>query len=401
MLISHVCSLLEAAILSLTPSQLAELRQKAPRRGRIVYELKHDIDRPIAAILIINTAAHTIGAAVAGASLNELFHGRYMGLFSLAFTLLMVQYTEILPKTLGVRFNIAIMAFAARPLRFLVTLLSPLIRLAHWINRPFEKRRPARPSTAEEISALAALARSSQAISSRQERIIRMVPRLSERTAKSVMLDVDNIAFLNSNLTISEAISMVGNDFHTRYPVCEAGDRNKVLGYVNFKELMAIQRLHPGASMITDIMRPSSFADADESAAELLERFASQHCHMTIIRDTDSGRTLGLVTLEDIIEELVGDLDDEFDPLPRTFYSPSEFFWIVGGGVSMTQLGRDTLLDLPRRAEPVSVWFVGQLKRPPKPGDMLRYRNAELCVRKIRRSQVWEFNIKRIKQEMS
>lgn len=399
MLLSHICSLLEASILSITPSQLAEIRQKSPRNGKVVQSLKHDIDRPIAVILIINTAAHTIGAAVAGASLNALYQGRYMGIFSLAFTLLMVQYTEILPKTLGVRFNSAILAVAARPLQVAVVTLSPLIKLTHWINRPFELRRPERPSTTEEISALAALARSSQAISSRQERIIRMVPRLSERTAKSVMLDVDNISFLSSELSLSEAMNLVGNDFHTRYPVCENGNRDKVLGYVNFKELVSTYRLHPGAANVTDIMRPISFAEEDETAAELLERFASQHCHMTIIRDSASGKTLGLVTLEDIVEELVGDLDDEFDPLPRTFYSPSEFFWVVGGGVPMTLLSRDTHLDLPRRAEPVSVWFLHRLDRPPKPGDVLRYRNAEFCVRKVRRGQVWEFNIKRIKQE--
>ena len=111
-----------------------------------------------------------------------------MGVFSLVFTLLMVQYTEILPKTLGVRFNLRVMAIAARPLQVAVFLFMPLIKLTHFINRPFERRRPVQPSTADEISALAALARSSQVISTRQERIIKAVPRLSERTARMVML---------------------------------------------------------------------------------------------------------------------------------------------------------------------------------------------------------------------
>ena len=100
MVLSHICSLLEAAILSITPSQIADLRLSSRKAGALAQNLKKDIDKPIAVILIINTAAHTIGAAVAGASLNELFHGKYMGVFSLLFTLLMVQYTEILPKTL-------------------------------------------------------------------------------------------------------------------------------------------------------------------------------------------------------------------------------------------------------------------------------------------------------------
>ena len=399
LVLSHLCSLLEAAILSLTPSQLAELRRKSPRIGKTVAELKHDIEKTLAVILIINTAAHTIGASVAGASLDALFQGRYMTIFSLIFTLLMVQYTEILPKTLGVRFNRQILTVAAQPLKVMTIVMLPLIRITHFINRPFEGRSPRQPSTTEEISALASLARSSQVISSKQERIIRMVPHLSERTALNVMIDAENISFLQSDQTLSDALNATGCDFHTRYPVCEPGNRNNVMGYVNFKEMVAIYRSHPGSMRVTDIMRPISFADPDDTAAELLERFADQHCHLTVVRDPANGTVLGLVTLEDIIEELLGELDDEFDPLPRTFYSPSEFFWVVGGGVPMTLLCRDTLLDLPRRAEPVSVWFTRNLDRPPRVGDLWRHRNAEFYVRKIRRGQVWEFNLKRIKPE--
>ena len=113
--VSHLCSLMEAAVLSVTPSQLAELRQKHPRTGELALALKREIDRPLAVILILNTAAHTVGAAVAGASFAELGYGRYMGVFSLIFTMVMVQFTELLPKTLGVRFNTSVLRVAVRP----------------------------------------------------------------------------------------------------------------------------------------------------------------------------------------------------------------------------------------------------------------------------------------------
>ena len=116
---------------------------------------------------------------------------------------------------------------------------------------------------------------------------------------------------------------------------------------------------------------------------------------MTIVREEESGEIKGLVTLEDIIEELLGDLDDEFDPLPRTFYAPSENVWIVGGGIPLIQLARDTGLDLPSRVEPVSAWFGRLLDRHPKVGDVITFRNARFYVRKVRRAQVWEFNLKR------
>ena len=111
-----MCSLLEAALLSLTPSQLASLRQDHGKVGEICQKLKRDIEKPIAVILIVNTAAHTIGASVAGAQFDKLFGESWLWVFSLAFTLVMVQYTEILPKTLGVRFNEQVLIIAAKPL---------------------------------------------------------------------------------------------------------------------------------------------------------------------------------------------------------------------------------------------------------------------------------------------
>ena len=404
MLVSHVCSLLEASFLSITPSQLAEMRVHSPTAGKVALDLKRNISRPLAVILIINTAAHTIGATIAGASLDSICHGssrhgEYMTLFSLVFTLLMIQYTELLPKTIGCRFNMSIVRFTAIPMRYTVKLFTPFIVLTEFFNRPFERKKDiSAPSTTEEISALAALARSSQMISRYQERIIKMVPNLSQRTARSVMIERENISYIDSKLSLSDALTVTGRDFHTRYPVCDDNNIDKVLGYVNIKELVTLQRSHPGSMVVTDIMRPISFVNPDDTASELLEGFASRHCHMMIVRDKNKN-TLGLVTLEDIVEELIGDLDDEFDPLPRTFYSPREFVWVVGGGVPMTLLARDTALDLPHRTEPAAVWFSCQLDRPARVGDVLRYRNAEFYVRKMRRHQVWEFNIKRITSE--
>ncbi len=396
LLVSALCSLLEAALLSLTPSQLAQIRQKNPGLGDVCRRLKHEIEKPIAVILVTNTAAHTIGAAVAGAQFDHLFGARWLGVFTLTFTLVMVQYTEILPKTLGVRYNRVVMRYAAGPLSVLVTVMMPLITLIHLINRPFERpTTKSGPTAADEISALAALARSSQQISSRQERIIKAAPLLSQRKAQQIMLPAENISFLSSRQTLSEAISWTGTDFHTRYPVCEGDNRNRVLGYVNFKEVVSTYRANPEGGKLADILRPISFADPDESAAALLERFVSQHCHMAIVRDAQ-GQTLGLVTLEDIVEELLGDLDDEFDPLPRTFYSPGEAVWVVGGGIPMTLLEREARLMLPKRMEPVAVWFARMLKRQPRIGDVLRYGNAEFYVRKVRRGRVLEFNVKKV-----
>ena len=393
--VSFLCSLLESALLSLTPSQLAEIRFKNPRRGELCDRLKKDIEQSLAVILICNTAAHTIGAAISGAEFAKLFGAGWLGLFTLAFTLLMVQYTEILPKTLGVHYNGRILSWSAGGLVGMSIILSPLIKLVHFINRPFEaKMSDNQPTTASEIAALANLARREQKISSQQEHILLATPKLSERRADQVMVPVENVSFISSNHTPAEALNSAHADFHTRYPVCENGDCNKVLGYINFKELVASYRIHPERTTLRDIVRPIAFVAPEDTAANLLERFALQHIHLAIVRD-QTGRTCGLISMEDIIEELIGDLDDEFDPLPKTFYSPSEGFWVIGGGVLMSMIVSETPLALPKSGLTLSDWFCRQLRRGPKVGDVLKYCNAEFYVRKIRRGRVLEFNVRR------
>ena len=394
-LVSFLCSLLESALLSLTPSQLAEISAKNPRKGDLVGKLKDDIEKPLAVILICNTAAHTIGAAIAGAEFSHLFGAAWLGVFTLAFTLLMVQYTEILPKTVGVYYNCRIMAFFAGALSVMAIIMAPLIKLVHLINRPFEiKEDDSQPTAAAEIAALASLARREKEISSQQERILLATPKLSERRADEIMLPVENISFVSSDLTPAEALNAAPADFHTRYPVCEDGDRDKVLGYINFKELVATFRAHPERTKLRDIVRPIAFVLPDVSAANLLERFAVQHVHLAIVRDAE-GHTMGLITMEDIVEELIGDLDDEFDPLPKTFYSPSEGLWVIGGGVLTSMIASETPLAIPSTSLPLSDWFCTQIHRAPKVGDVIKFENAEFYVRKIRRGRVMEFNVRR------
>lgn len=395
LIISFICSLLEAALLSISSSQIAEIRQKNSAKGHLVKSLKENLARPLAVILISNTAAHTIGAAVAGAQFGELYGNRWLGAFSLVFTLAMVQYTEILPKNLGVRFSRQLMAMAARPLQIGGVILYPVIKLAYLFNRPFEVKSDEEPAdTADEISALAGEARSEQLINQKQERIIKATPLLSERTAVDIMLPVENISFLDSNKMLDESIQLAHEDFHTRYPVCKDGNRDDVLGYVNFKEMVAVNRNNGGQRSLKSIIRPLEFVTPDDTAALLLERFATQHIHMSIVRD-EAGKTLGMVTMEDIVEELVGELDDEFDSLPRIFYSPNDDFWVVGGGNSMSMLAREMHHDLPRRSEPLALWFAREVDARPRVGDVFKFRDTEFTVRKVRRGRVLEFNVRR------
>jgi CBS domain containing-hemolysin-like protein len=392
--VSALCSLFEAVVLSLTPSQVANLSSRQPKVGAIWQNFKTNIERPIAVILILNTAAHTVGATLAGAQFEILFGVEGIVLFSLAFTYLMLQFTEILPKTMGVRFNSRLAPVLAYPLAFLIRLFKPVISFIHLVNKPFApKRNPSQaPATLEEISALAGLARLSNLINPQQERIIQGAFRLSEKRAHQVMIPVEQVTFLSASQSLTEAIITAHLDPHTRFPICEGEDHNRVLGYVNFKEIIYHARTNPADRSLCGIIRPVHFVAPEESAAELLKVFVERHEHIAIVRGND-GKTLGLVTLEDVIEELVGELEDEFDRLPRLFHQFSGGTWMVGGGVPVIDVANKLGLTLPEARGTTSAWLIRQFGRVPQVNEILQIGSMECMIRRTRRGKIFEVAI--------
>lgn len=394
MTVSFFCSLAEAALLSLTPSQVAEISRHRPGVGAIWRRFKANIERPIAMILILNTAAHTVGATIAGAQFDKMFGDQWIWVFSLVFTFFMLQYTEILPKTLGVRSNRTIALWIARPLDVGVRLITPLIRMLNLLNRPFESRRgdARQPTTMEEIASLAASARLSEHIGAHQERIITGAARLSETCLGPVMIPMGQVSMLSTSHTLQQALDIGQVDTHTRFPVYEGDDRNKVIGYVNFKELVYSLHFNPAGQSLRDLVRPVHFASPESKVAELLRLFVDQHEHMAIVRDAQ-GLCVGLITLEDLIEELVGEVHDEFDRLPRHRHSLGGGTWMFGGGLPVAEAAALLGGRLAGIGGTLDAWLEKEIGQSLKPGQVVRYEDVEFTVRRVRRGRVFEASV--------
>jgi putative hemolysin len=389
--VSFLCSLMVAALLSITPGQLAKLTREKPRVGSIMSRLKNDLDRPITVILALNTAAHTIGATVAGAEFGLLFGNKAIALFSGGFTFLMLQYTEILPKSLGVRFNKVICGWMAVPLLTLTRALGPVIRLLRFLNRPFESRSGAGATSLslDEVVALAGHARLVRLITPQQENIITQAAYLSKQTAADIMVPVEQVTFLSSDQTLPHAIVTAHMDPHTRFPVIQSGNRNDVLGYINFKELVYRVRTNPAEPTLHGVIRPVRFVRMDTPCQQILRAFVDEHEHMAIVRDEQS-RTAGLITLEDVVEVLLGDLQDEFDRLPKMCQSLPKGVWIVGGGVPMSELAERLAMPAIATQGTLSDWMISRLGSGLAVDQRLRVDPLEFAVRRIRRGKPFE-----------
>jgi putative hemolysin len=203
---------------------------------------------------------------------------------------------------------------------------------------------------------------------------------------------------LNSSDSLEGALVAAHHDMHTRFPVTETrGDPQGVIGYVNFKDIVSCLRLSPNEPSLRGILRPLSSYEASLTVAACLEQQIRNHNHIALVRDRD-GTVLGMVTLEDILEELVGEIHDEYDRLPA-HVSPAGDGWIAGGNATLTYLKAATGIELPvvddKPAKTLNEWVVANLGRPPQGGDEVKVDSVRILVRKVRRQLLQEALITR------
>lgn len=427
LLISALCSLLEATLLSLTPSQVAEISSRRPRAGTIWQRFKRNIDKPIAAILIVNTAAHTIGATFAGAQFEKQFGGQWMVAFSVAFTYLMLQFTEILPKTLGVRYNRRLAPLVARPLDWLVRLFAPISTLIRLVNRPFEGRPDdtGRTVVLREIAAMASSARLSQTIDSRQERLICGASRLPELRVRQIMTPRTQVRYLRVDDPLGRILQVLQNSEFTRLPLCNK-DMDHVIGILHVKDLLkhlhlivgrlrfadarakdgeaiAVADGQPGSALhvigtghidMRRIKRSVMFVPEMMPVAQLLHQFQESRKHMAVVVD-EYGMTQGIVTLEDVIEEMVGEIEDEFDVPRKAVIRPEGQGYRVSGMCPIHELqARLSLQDLHEEdVDTVGGFIFKKLGRLPEAGDTVALGEFDIRVLSIEHRRIGEVMI--------
>lgn len=332
--LSAICSLLEATLLSYTSSQVAALEARRPRTGRIWRRFKDNVEKPIAVILVVNTTAHTVGATLAGSQSEKIF--TFQGgvlVFSGIFTYLMLQFTEILPKTLGVRYNAALAPFIAAPLDLLIRVMAPVLWFIQLVNRPFSSRQESgEDTTLQEIAALAA---SAPLMDPHLARMIRAASEMESIRVRQIMTPRTEVLYLCIDDPMDEILATMKRCPFTRLPLCRESI-DDVIGMVHVKDLVKVLDLSPrrasrsgeseamptgegelhvigqGVIHLDAIKRDVLFLPEHTNVLEALRRFQEARLHLAVIVD-EYGSTMGIVTLEDVIEEMVGDIRDEFD----------------------------------------------------------------------------------------
>jgi putative hemolysin len=242
-----------------------------------------------------------------------------------------------------------------------------------------------------ELRAAASLARATRIIGPMEERIVMAAVQLSAKTVADAMVPERDIATIPAGASLAEALIEAHMHMHTRYPICtETGNTQSISGYVTFKDIVTALKVDPSGSGLQGIVRPIRRIPVSVSLAQALTDMIRDRVHIALA--TDGTNVRGLITMEDIVEELVGDIRDEYDRLPAHL-NPIGDAWLAGGGVLIGDLakamGGAVLADLDRKLT-LAEWVDRSRELSPRAGDTIRASGVDIQVRKVRRNRVAE-----------
>ncbi len=310
--VSFVCSVLEAVLLSVTPSYCALLeQQKKPIAARL-KKLKQEIDRPLVAILTLNTIAHTVGAAGAGAQAAHVFGDEWIGVFSGVLTLLILIASEIIPKTIGAVYWRQLAGPVARTLIVIIYMLYPLVIAMEALTKLLSRGRKRTGISREEMSALAELGAKQGTLDEGESKILRNLFRFGSLCAKDVMTPRTVLFALPKSTTIKEVLDDHEQLVFSRLPVFE-GNLDRISGYVLKDHLLLAAAKDNHDMEVGELERTIRVVPQTMPLPSVFEEMIHSREHIALVVD-EFGGTAGIVTLEDIVETLLGlEIVDEVD----------------------------------------------------------------------------------------
>lgn len=390
--VSFICSVLEAVLLSITHSYVGLMQERGERAGDMLKQMRGNIDEPIAAILTLNTIAHTVGAAVGGAMALRVFGNEWIALFSAVLTFLILVFSEILPKTLGATYWKLLAKPAAYTLRVMIIIMKPVLIPLSWLNRLISPRGSTGPTVSRsELEILAEIGRKEGTIDQAEWEVMTNVMGLGDVRVGEVMTPRTRMVAVAAAEPLSTAMQVMLDNGHLRLPVYGTS-LDDVVGLLLAREAWRAAR-EDEEQPISAVMRAPYFVPETKPVEQLIREMRRERLKMAIVID-EFGGTSGLVTLEDLIEEIVGEIHDEHEQATSPFEQ-------VGGELRI--MGQVPIWDVSERLdlelvdeehETIAGYVIGRLGRIPEVGDEVkvsggRFRVAAMSGRRVERL-VWQ-----------
>jgi len=312
LLFSFLCSIAEAVILSVSPAHIALLEKEGRPSGKIMRLLKGDINKPLAAILTLNTITHTMGAAGAGAQAAIVFGNTYVGVASAVLTLLILIFSEIIPKTLGAHYWRGLAPITAYGLRALVWLLYPFVKVSELLTRGLIHGPTLSGFSREEFAAMAELSEKEGELAQKETVILKNLLLLRETHVRDAMTPRTVVFSLAETLRIEEFFHKYDHIRFSRIPIYK-DNQERVTGFVLRADLLLAQARGNTDKPLSNYCRPMPALLDSMSLSQAFDELMRQRAHIVLAVD-EYGGMAGILTLEDVLETLLGlEIVDEGD----------------------------------------------------------------------------------------
>ncbi len=415
----------EMGLASISRARITILLNEKKKGAVEAAFMKDKMEASLATIQLGITMVGVVAAATGGAGVEKMFvpylqhelgiSGTFSGILAIVLliiplTFVIIVFGELVPKMLALNNKERIVLRLSPAMKVLSQAIYPIVSIIEITVKKvvglvtlLSRIEPSSQGQwLHELRAAVSLARTSKLMGEREEKIVLAAAHLSTQLVRDIMMPARDITMIYVGSSLEEALIKIHLDMHTRFPVCmKENDPQSIDGYVNFKDIVAAIRVNPSDPSIRGILRPIKKVSEDTPLSSLLEIMIHERHHIAIV--TSEEGILGLVTLEDVIEELVGEIEDEFDRLPTHIHpygssSPrgeATGCWIVGGGISMGTVASTAGLDWSSKfgdgkVPTVAEWCVRQVGQPLKGGEVIEKDGLRVVPRKFRRKKVSE-----------
>ncbi|MBF0387419.1 MAG: DUF21 domain-containing protein [Candidatus Omnitrophica bacterium] len=403
----------EMALASISLARIHVLMGRKVKGAEDAHFMKSNMEASLAVVQLGIAIVGAVAAATGGLSVSDMLAPVLVDkwnlpkaaadilsllVFVLPLSAVSTIFAELVPKMIALNNRERVCLQFSPMMRRLFLLMHPVVRLferiVKWIIVKTGQGRNTRNTEDDpglhELQAAAALARTARLIGSHQEKILLAAATLSSRQVREIAIPLKDVSMVDIGNSLSQALIRAHMDMHTRFPVLEkAGDLQTVAGYVNFKDIISALKLNPEDPSVRGIVRPIKTVSGESSISQALEMMIKEKLHIMLVSGKHD-RLVAMVALEDIIEELVGEIEDEFDRLP-THIHPFAGGWIVGGGVPMAAVAQQVGLSYQGSMEgKFADWCSAHGLDESAGGEVAEADGLRVIARKFRRKKVSE-----------
>lgn len=389
----------ETAIISLSDAKVRQLAKEKKRGSATLSLLKQDPHKLLITILIGNNLVNIGASVLATVVFTDFFGSTGLGIATGVMTLLVLIFGEITPKSFATKYSVGISLFVAKPLYILQVLLSPIIwimdKIVKFLMNMMGSEYNEEDVSEEEIKALIELGAEKGSIEKREKELLKNILQFNDITVEEVMTPRVSIEALSEDSTLQEAIDFVIKKSHSRIPVYEDTIDN-VVGIVTIKDiLMFSEQYNDNKKLGNCELKKPLIVPVSKKIDVLFKEFQKARTHLAIVLD-EYGGTAGLVTLEDLLEEIVGEIIDESDVEEMPIKSVSDYEIEAHGVTKLEDINDYLGITIKgHEKEAVSALILDKLNRFPKTGEVIEFPNAKIKVLKMHDNKIMRVSVEK------